>query len=120
MRRTLQIMIKFYKKLLKLDPKVKSKFDPNDTQRSIRAYEVKQFTNKSLHDWFQNTKSYFKKDDFFKIECDIIIPAALELVICGDVAKDLNCKVIVEAANGPLDLEADKILRERNNMGSWR
>ena len=28
---------KFYKKLLKLDPKIKDKFDPNDTQRSIRA-----------------------------------------------------------------------------------
>jgi len=35
---------KFYKKLLKLDPKVKSKFDPNDTQRSIRAFEIKTHT----------------------------------------------------------------------------
>ena len=61
---------KFYQKLLKLDPNSKIKINPTDSQRSIRAYEVKQFTKKSLHDWFQNTKSYFVKDDFFKIYID--------------------------------------------------
>ena len=61
---------KFYQKLLKLDPNSKKKINPTDSQRSIRAYEVKQFTKKSLHDWFQNTKSYFVKDDFFKIYID--------------------------------------------------
>ena len=58
---------KFYQKLIKLDPYSKEKINPTDTQRSIRAYEVKQFTKKSLHDWFKNTKSYFEKEDFFKI-----------------------------------------------------
>ena len=61
---------KFYQKLLKLDPNYKKKINPTDSQRSIRAYEVRQFTKKSLHDWFQNTKSYFVKDDFFKIYLD--------------------------------------------------
>ncbi len=61
---------KFYQKLIKLDPKSKDKINPTDTQRSIRAYEVKQFTKKSMKDWYQNTKSYFKKDDFFKIYID--------------------------------------------------
>ena len=61
---------KFYQKLIKLDPNSKEKINPTDTQRSIRAYEVKQFTKKSLHDWFQNTKTYFEKDDFFKIYID--------------------------------------------------
>ena len=61
---------KFYQKLLKLDPKSKDKINPTDTQRSIRAYEVKQFTKKSLNEWFENTKSYFNKDDFFKIYID--------------------------------------------------
>ena len=61
---------KFYQELLKLDPNSKKKINPTDSQRSIRAYEVKQFTKKSLHDWFQNTKSYFVKDDFFKIYID--------------------------------------------------
>ena len=61
---------KYYQKLIKLDPYSKENINPTDTQRSIRAYEVKQFTKKSLHDWFENTKSYFDKDDFFKIYID--------------------------------------------------
>ena len=61
---------KFYQKLIKLDPYSKEKINPTDAQRTIRAYEVKQFTKKSLHDWFINTKSHFDKDDFFKIYID--------------------------------------------------
>ena len=61
---------KFYQKLLKLDPNSKSKINSTDTQRSIRAYEVKLFTKKSLHEWFKNTKSFFKEDEFFKIYVD--------------------------------------------------
>jgi len=58
---------KFYQNLLRLDPISKNKINPTDSQRSIRAYEVKKFTKKSLHEWFKNTKSYFTEDDFFKI-----------------------------------------------------
>jgi tRNA dimethylallyltransferase len=61
---------KFYQKLLKLDPKSKDKINPTDAQRSIRAYEVRKFTKKSLHDWFKNTKSHFKDNDFFKLYID--------------------------------------------------
>ena len=61
---------KFYQKLIKLDQKSKEKINPTDVQRSIRAYEVKKFTKKSLNDWFKNTKSSFKEDDFFKIYID--------------------------------------------------
>ena len=58
---------KFYKKLLKLDSKVKDKFDPNDTQRSIRAYEIKSYTDISMYDWLARTKSEFKNSDFLKL-----------------------------------------------------
>ena len=61
---------KFYQKLLKLDIISKNKINPTDVQRTIRAYEVKKFTNKSLHDWFKDTKSFFKEGDFFKIYID--------------------------------------------------
>ena len=61
---------KFYQKLLKLDPSSKNIIKPTDVQRSIRAYEVKRFTKKSLHDWFKITKSYFEKDEFYKIYID--------------------------------------------------
>jgi len=61
---------KFFSKLLKLDPIVKKKINPSDTQRSIRAYEVKFFTKKSIYQWFNNTKSNYEKSDFYKIYID--------------------------------------------------
>ena len=61
---------KFFLELLKLDPLVKNKIDPSDTQRSIRAYEIKLFTKKSMYTWFKNTKSNYEKDDFYKIYID--------------------------------------------------
>jgi tRNA dimethylallyltransferase len=61
---------KFYKKLIILDKKIKNKIDQNDIQRSIRAYEVKYHTKKSLVDWYKNTKSIYDKDSFFKIYID--------------------------------------------------
>tara|TARA_B100000780_G_scaffold121207_1_gene84878 strand:+ start:11 stop:952 length:942 start_codon:yes stop_codon:yes gene_type:complete len=60
----------FYKELLKIDPKVKDKFDANDTQRSIRAFEVKSFTKISLYEWLNKTKSEFKNDEFIKMYID--------------------------------------------------
>lgn len=60
----------FYKRLIKLDPKIIEFVNPNDTQRSIRAYEVKWYTKKSLLDWHKDTKSLFGKDDFVKIYLD--------------------------------------------------
>ena len=58
---------KFFSKLLKLDPHSKKHIKPSDTQRSIRAYEVKLFTNRSLYEWFKNTRSTYEDKDFFKI-----------------------------------------------------
>ncbi len=58
---------KFYNKLLKLDPASKNKINPTDPHRSIRAYEVKLYTKKSIHEWYKNTKSNFQKSDFYKI-----------------------------------------------------
>ena len=61
---------KFYKKLLKLDPTSIKKINPTDSHRSIRAYEVKLYTQKSIHEWYKNTKSNFQKSDFYKIYID--------------------------------------------------
>ena len=57
---------KFYNELLKLDPKVKNFILESDNQRSIRAYEVKKFTKKSLYDWIKNTKPTFDPNLFKK------------------------------------------------------
>ena len=61
---------KFYKKLLRVDPDVKDKFDQNDTQRTIRAFEVKSFTNISMYKWIKKTKSEFKDREFLKLYID--------------------------------------------------
>ena len=62
--------IKFYKKLLNLDPASKNKINPTDTHRSLRAYEIKLYTGKSIHEWYKSTKSNFHKSDFYKIYID--------------------------------------------------
>ena len=46
--------------------------------------------------------------------CDILIPAAMEGVITHKNASELQCKVVAEAANGPVTYEADQILKEKN------
>jgi tRNA dimethylallyltransferase len=61
---------KFYKKLLKLDKKVKGKFDSNDTQRSIRAFEIKLYTKVSMYDWLNKTKPVFNENEFLKLYID--------------------------------------------------
>ena len=61
---------KFFFKLIKLDPLVKDNLNYKDTQRCIRAYEVKLFTKSSIYDWFKKTKSYYEKNDFYKIYID--------------------------------------------------
>tara|TARA_Y100001960_G_C14455341_1_gene719308 strand:- start:36 stop:830 length:795 start_codon:yes stop_codon:yes gene_type:complete len=60
----------FFKKLINLDPIIINKINPTDIQRSIRAYEVKIYTKKSLFEWFKNTKSKFIEEDFYKIYLD--------------------------------------------------
>jgi len=61
---------KFYKKLLKIDPGAKGRFDPNDIQRTIRAFEIKFFTKISMYEWINKTKSEFKDDEFLKLYID--------------------------------------------------
>ena len=60
----------FFSKLVKVDPLVKNQIKSSDTQRCIRAYEVKLSTNKSIYNWYKNTQSNYKQKDFFKIYVD--------------------------------------------------
>ena len=52
-------------------------------------------------------------EDLLVLECDVVIPAALEGVITEDNAEDIRARIVVEAANGPTTTEADEILHDR-------
>lgn len=52
-------------------------------------------------------------DDFWKLDVDILIPAAMENAITEEVAEKINAKMICEAANGPITPDADEALERR-------
>ena len=51
-----------------------------------------------------------KSSDALELECDILIPAALENVVNVDNAENIKAKIIGEAANGPVSAQADAVL----------
>ncbi len=51
---------------------------------------------------------------FWTLNVDLLIPAALENAIDAEIAKKIKAKAVIEAANGPTTIEADKIFKERN------
>jgi len=52
-------------------------------------------------------------DDFFGLECDFVIPAALGNQITKENAGKIKAKIVAEGANGPTDAEGEKILLEK-------
>ncbi len=59
---------------------------------------------------FENTIS---NKDLLELDCDILVPAAIENQITADNAHNIKANIVVEAANGPTTAEATKILTER-------
>ncbi len=53
------------------------------------------------------------KADFWKVDADIAVPAALGGAIDGEVAEGLRVKVVAEGANGPVTLDGDRVLAAR-------
>lgn len=69
--------------------------------------------HKLLKDYDAEGVEHIDNRALLTTKCDILIPAALENQITADVAKDLNCRLVIEAANGPTTVEADAVLEER-------
>ncbi|WP_436930304.1 Glu/Leu/Phe/Val family dehydrogenase [Halosimplex halobium] len=53
-------------------------------------------------------------EELLTLDVDLLVPAALENAIDGDLAADVQADVVVEAANGPLTPDADDVLTERD------
>lgn len=62
---------------------------------------------------FPGATNIAKSGDALEMECDILIPAALENVINGENAPRVKAKIIGEAANGPLTPEADEVFAKK-------
>ena len=73
-----------------------------------KVFEHRRSTGSILN--FPGSKNFNKNLDALEMECDILIPAALENVINKDNAPRIKAKIIGEGANGPLTPEADEIL----------
>ncbi|MHA6247986.1 Glu/Leu/Phe/Val family dehydrogenase [Pontibacter sp. CAU 1760] len=59
---------------------------------------------------FKDCKNYDNSTELLEMECDILIPAALENVIHSGNAANVKAKIVAEGANGPVTREAEEIL----------
>ena len=65
---------------------------------------------------FPGATNLARREEALELDCDILIPAALERQITAENAGRVKAKIVVEAANGPTTPEADEILDQRNIM----
>jgi len=88
-------------------------------------YNKKGIDINALIEFFQKNKTInnpklgeFKDNpsELLELDCDILIPAALENAITVDNADKIKTKLIIEAANGPISFEADQKLFEKGVM----
>lgn len=68
---------------------------------------------KPLKDYVEEGVEHIDNYQLLTTKCDILIPAALENQITEEVAENLNCRLVIEAANGPTAAEADAVLERR-------
>ena len=67
-----------------------------------------------LKDYKADNVEHITNQELLVTKCDVLIPAAMENQITKDNADKIQCKYIVEAANGPTTAEADEIIAKRN------
>lgn len=69
--------------------------------------------NNLLKDFDKKDYSFVNNEEILEIDCDVLIPAAIENQITESNVDNINCQIIVEGANGPTTPEADEILKNR-------
>ena len=106
---------KFFLKLVKLDPISKNFVKPTDTQRIIRAYEVKLFTKRSIYDWFKSTRSDYENDDFLKIYIDY--PRVELIKRISDRTKDMIKKGAISEVKKFIRLKVPRVKTASKAIG---
>jgi glutamate dehydrogenase (NAD(P)+) len=77
-----------------------------------RLFEWKNQGN-LLKDFSEGSVKSITNEELLKIKCDVLVPAATENQINRTNADKVNCKIILEGANGPTTPEADEILNKK-------
>lgn len=67
-----------------------------------------------LKDYHEDSAQKLGSKEIFGIKCDIIVPAATENQITEENVDKIDCKIVLEGANGPTTTEADEVLNKRN------
>jgi glutamate dehydrogenase (NAD(P)+) len=84
-------------------------YDP----KGLKVREIQQFAkHQRLLSEYQNAE-HLTNDDLLTLDCDVLVPAALENVITSQNAPAIKARIICEGANGPTSAGADRILEEK-------
>ena len=82
-------------------------YNPN----GLDAHRVKEFKNRTGSvSGYRGATEEVTNEELLTLDVDLLVPAALENAIDGELAREVEADVIVEAANGPLTPEADTVL----------
>lgn len=106
-----------------LGAKVAAVAEKDDQEGTYAIYNRDGLDFDDLYDYYytQGNRSFINypkgeiisMDEFWELEIDLMIPAALENVITGEVAERLRAKLVCEAANGPTTTDGDEVLERR-------
>jgi glutamate dehydrogenase len=106
-----------------LGAKVAAVAEKDDQEGTYAIYNRDGLDFDDLYDYYytQGNRSFINypkgeiisMDEFWELEIDLMIPAALENVITGEVAERLRAKLVCEAANGPTTPDGDEVLERR-------